>query len=335
MSVSIKDIAQAANVSPSTVSRALQNHPRISEETRQVIHALASEMGYVPNVVARNLVAQRSATIGVAATNLADPYYARLLLGIEETAVANDYQVLLSSFYFDPLREEKIIRDFHERRLDGIIVTGSMSWTIYQPQIDRYFMPIVVINTPAYPYSVSVDRFIGAKQAVAHLLELNHRRIAFIAWGNEHPSNDSRLQGYRAALVEFDVAYDPSLVITGGGTIAGGIKAVAQLLILPQKPTAVFCFNDLTAIGVVNALRQNGYDVPSDVSVVGFDDLEMAQYHFPPLTTIRQPTYRLGETAVQMLLKLINGEDIAKPEMLAPKLVVRGSTARLNPASSN
>ena len=323
MPVSIKDIAKKADVSPSTVSRALQDHPRISSETKTSIQNLAREMGYVPSAAARNLVAKRSTTIGIAISHLSDPYYDRLLRGIEDVAIAQNYQIILSSFNRDFKRELAIIYDFHERRVDGIIVAGSERNEAYLSAEHKFFMPIVLINRPAYHFSVSANGFTGAKKVVEHLIALGHRRIAFITWGSEHPDGLNRLNGYQTALSEHDIVMDEALIIDGDGGITGGIKAVSLLLNLPQPPTAIFGFNDMTAIGVINALRQRGYEVPRDFSVAGYDDLEMAAYYYPPLTTVRQPTYRIGQRAVNMLLKLINGGNNVTPEILDPELIVR------------
>lgn len=330
MPVSIKDIAREAGVSPSTVSRALNDHPQISTATKVHIQDLANEMGYVPSIAARSLVNRRSATIGVAITDLMDPYYARLMSGIEDGAAAHGYQVILSSYYRNPERELEIVLDFHKRRMDGIIITGSEAEEVYLAPENKFFMPVVLVNRPGYPYSVSVDRFLGAKMIVEHLIELGHRQIAHITEGPKYRAKSKRLNGYRAALTEHNIPVDEALIVDGDGNISGGIRAVPALLELPQPPTAIFCFNDMTAIGVINALRQRGYEVPGDISVAGYDDLEMASYYHPALTTVRQPTYRIGQSAVEMLLKLIVGAEMVVKEIVEPDLVIRTSTAPLN-----
>lgn len=327
MPVSIKDIAREAGVSPSTVSRALNDHPRISTATKVVIQELAKEMGYVPSVAARSLVIRRSATIGVAITDLLDPYYARLMQGIEDAAAAQNYQMILSSYYRDPKRELEIVFDFHKRRMEGIIITGSEIEEAYASPEHKFFMPIVLVNRPGFLYSVSVDRSLGARQVVEHLIELGHRRIAHITEGANYRAKSKRLGGYQAALQQHNIPFEEGLVVDGDGNISGGIRAVPRLLALAEPPTAIFCFNDMTAIGVINALRQRGYDVPGDISVAGYDDLEMARYYYPALTTVRQPTYRVGKCAFNLLLELINGDGETAPEIVEPELVIRASTA--------
>jgi DNA-binding LacI/PurR family transcriptional regulator len=259
--------------------------------------------------------------------DLTDPYYDRLMSGIEDAAAAHNYQLVLSSFYRDPERELAIVHDFHKRRMDGIIVTGSAAAEVYQSSEYKFFMPIVLVNSPTYSFSVSVNGFMGTKQVIEHLIDLGHRRIAYVTWGTEHIDGLNRLRGYQAALKEYDIPVDDRLIVPGDGSITGGIKAVSQLFDLSRPPTAIFGFNDMTAIGVINALRQRGYEVPRDVSVAGYDDLEMASYYHPPLTTVRQPTYQVGQRVVEMLLKLINGNNTVFPEILEPELVIRESTA--------
>jgi DNA-binding LacI/PurR family transcriptional regulator len=331
MSVSIKDIARAAGVSPSTVSRALHDHPRISQETKDRIHQLAEELGYTPSLPARSLVTRHTATVGMVITTASDPFLTRLVQGVEETAERNGYSVFLSSSYRNPERELEVVRSFHERRASGIIITGSQIDDDYLHLSDQFPLPIVLTNCRTYPFSVYVDKVAGARQGVEHLVQLGHRRIAFVGGRHGHRSSLERLTGYRQVLEENDLPPGDSLIIDGEGTLASGIKAAEQILGMPQPPTAIFCFNDLTAIGVIRGLNQANAQVPRDYSVVGFDDLEMASYYCPPLTTVHQPSYRLGQCAINMLLELIEGELKPQPERLPADLVVRESTG---PASN-
>jgi DNA-binding LacI/PurR family transcriptional regulator len=324
MTVSIKDIAKEAGVAPSTVSRALNDHPRISDDTKIYIQQLAREMGYVPSIIARSLVANRSATIGVAITDLSDPYYVGLMIGIELAAEANNYQIILSSFYRDPDRELAVIYDFHQRRVDGIIITGSYIENTYLAPDSNFFKPVVIINSLTYPYSIAVDRTVGGRQIVEHLIELGHRRIAHVT---QLRDGWERQDGYRLALQRHNIPIDETLIVTCDGGIAGGIQAVPELLANPNPPTAIFCFNDLTAIGVINALRERGHRVPQDISVVGFDDLEMSAYYHPALTTVRQPSELVGRRSFEMLLQLIKGNKNVKSQLLSPELVIRQSAA--------
>jgi len=329
MSVSIKDIAEKANVSPSTVSRALNNHPRISIETKKQIRSLAKSMGYIPSQVARNLVTQQSATIGVVVADLLDPFYVSLLVSIEDVAIANDYDLFVSSSYRDRQREKKLLNAFYAKRLAGIIVAGSLVDDGYL-SLANYAIPVVLINCFSYPFSVSSDKRLGAKMALEHLINLGHRRIAYVSQGKQLSTELHRLQGYQSIMHKYGLPVDDSLIVPGDGGVIGGIKAVSRLLDLPERPTAIFCFNDMTAIGVMNALQKRGYQVPRDFSVVGFDDLDIAAYYHPSLTTVRQPIYQLGRRATEILFDLIQGNKNIRPEVLKPELVVRDSTAAVN-----
>jgi LacI family repressor for deo operon, udp, cdd, tsx, nupC, and nupG len=333
-SVSIKDIARVAEVSPSTVSRALNADPRISEATSARIHHLARKMGYMPSLVARNLVTQQTNTIGLVISCISDLFVGDLVIGVEQAARSHGYSVFLISSYRDAEREEEAVRSLHERRTTGIIVTGSQIDEGYLALRARFPQPIVLINCPGYPHSISTDNLAGARQAVEHLVQLGHRRIAYVANHHSHQANLDRASGYEATLAHYDLPLERDLVVDGDGTMAGGQWAAQQLLAPPQPPTAIFCFNDLTAIGALCALSQAGLQVPADCSVVGFDDLELAAYCCPPLTTVRQHRDRLGQHAMHMLHRLILGRGDVQAEILPAELVVRRTTGPA-PAPAN
>ena len=326
MTVSIKDIAKAAGVSPSTVSRALSDHPRISDETKERIRRLAQEMGYTPSLLARSLVMQDTATVGVVITMTADPFLAHLVTSIEEVAQEQGYSVLMSSSYLDPNRELEVVGAFHGRRTSGIIVIGSQVDTGYLQLRDRFPLPVVLTNCRTYPYSVSTDNASGAQWAVEHLAQLGHRRIAYIANRRSHRSNSDRLASYQQVLAVNRIPVDEDLIVEGDGTLQGGSAAARILLSRTQPPTAVFCFNDMTAIGVLSGLQQARIRVPEEMSVVGFDDVEFAAHCYPRLTTVRQPTDLMGQRLIRMLLALIQGQEDMGPEIMPAELVIREST---------
>lgn len=326
MAVSIKDIAKAAGVSPSTVSRALSGHPRISQKTKERIHRLAKEMGYTPSLLARSLVMQDTATIGVVITFASDPFLARMVTSIEQVAQERGYSVLMSSSYLDPDRELEVVGAFHGRRTSGIIVIGSRIGAKYLQLRDRFPLPIVLTNCRTYPYSVSTDNPAGARQITEYLVQLGHRRIAYIANRRSRRSNLDRMTGYRQALEANDIPIDEDLIVEGSGTLQGGSMATRVLLSCPRQPTAIFCFNDMSAIGVLGALQQARIRVPEEISVVGFDDVEFAAHSYPPLTTVRQPTGLMGQRLIHMLLQLVQGQKDIAPEVLPADLVIREST---------
>lgn len=325
-SATIKDIARAAQVAPSTVSRALRADRRISAETTSLILRLASEMGYTPSLAARHLVTQRTHTIGLIISSVSDLFVADVVIGVEEGARSHGYSVIVASSYRDPALEAQAVRSLYERRTDGIIVTGSAIDEGYLVRTDPAAQPVVLINCPGYPFSISTSNREGARDAVTHLLRLGHRRIAYLANPGSPQANLARAEGYKAALAEQGLCPDPCLTVSGDGTLAGGSTAALQLLSLPNPPTALFCFNDIMAIGALSALHGAGVQVPAACSVIGFDDLELAAYCCPPLTTVIQDGEQLGRQAVSMLVRLIQGEGDVRPVSLPATLVVRGTT---------
>jgi DNA-binding LacI/PurR family transcriptional regulator len=331
MAVSIKDIARAAGVSPSTVSRALSDHPRISNETKERIRCLAKEMGYTPSLLARSLVTQDTATIGVVITSASDPFLTHLVTSIEAVAQEQGYSVLMSSSYLDADRELEVVAAFHGRRTRGIIVIGSQIDAGYLEMRDRFPLPIVLTNCRTYPYSVYTDNLGGARRAVEHLIRFGHRRIAYIANRRSYRSNLDRMTSYQDALAANGIPVDKDLIVEGDGTLQGGEVAAQILLSRTPPPTAVFCFNDMTAIGLLGALQKADIRVPEEMSVVGFDDVEYAAHCYPPLTTVRQPTNLMGQRLVQMLLSLIQGQEDVDPVVLPDELIIRESTGPPRP----
>lgn len=324
MTVSIKDIALKAGVAPSTVSRALKDSSRISTAMRHRIQTLAEEMGYVPSEAARLLVGQPSPTIGVAIPDFTDPFYMNMLCGIEEVAIAHHHELFVGSFNQDLRRQRKLFDAFDQKRLAGLVIAGSLVDEAYldREQSDR---PAVLVNHYEYPFSVAIDQNRGMSKAVNHLASLGHRHIAYVSLGMETSSDSMRREGYQQALQAAGLPSDPNWVVAGDGGIGGGVTAVSHLLQLSVPPTAVVCYNDRTAIGVINGLHQHGLSVPEDISVVGFDDLEIAAYFLPSLTTVRQPHTHLGRQAAEKLFALMHGAAV-QAELLEPELIRREST---------
>jgi len=329
MAVTIKDIARAAGVSHSTVSRALKGDPRISQETTERIQRLAEEMGYRPSAVAQSLVTRQTHTIGLVVTFISDPFIDRIVDGIEDQAARAGYSVFLSASHADPERELAVVETFHRRRVDGVIVLASRVGHLYSERLDELGVPIVLINSQAegeYLYSVSADDRQGARLIVRHLIELGHRRIGYIGCTFRPPSSRRRWAGYRDALEDAGIPYDSDLVIVPEThqDVEGGRLGLKTLL--EQGITAVFCYNDRTAIGAMLEARERGIDIPSSLSVAGFDDIEASWYVTPPLTTVHQPRLEMGRRAMQMLLDLLEGQFVS--DVLLPcELIVRESTA--------
>lgn len=332
MPVTIKDIARVAGVSHTTVSRALKGNPVISLETTERIQQLAREMGYVPSAVAQSLLSRRTQTIGMVITTIADPFIVQVVKGVEQVAQDAGYSVFLSSSYNNPEREVAVVETFQRRRVDAIIVTSSRVGSLYSSQLDQIKVPIVLINNQEegeYLRSVTVDNKQGAQLAVEHLLALDHRRIGYIGATDRPKSNDQRLAGYCLALERAGVIPNPAFILSPeiSGDFARGQAALETFV--TAGVTAVFCYNDLTAIGLLAACHQHNLPVPRKLSIIGFDDIEPTLFVLPPLTTIRQPRLELGRLAMKMVLDLLNGQE-AIDQILPGELIVRQSTARIS-----
>ncbi|MGH9402472.1 MAG: LacI family DNA-binding transcriptional regulator [Terriglobia bacterium] len=330
---SIKDIARMASVSHSTVSRALQNSSLINSKTAERIQRIARQSGYRVSAVARGLVTQKTQTIGVVVTAIADPFVSEVVSGIEEAANSHGYSVFLAQSNADPDQEIKVVHSFAERRVDGIVVTSSRVGSLHLQLLAKMNVPIVLVNNQRAGeavHCVMIQNVEAGRQATQHLIHLGHRRIAYIGDRSGDQSDTERLAGYREALKQAGLTFLPELVVRGDGKPEAGMAAMRTLLGLPQPPTAVFCYNDMTALGALRCLHSDGLHVPQDISLIGFDDLFIASYTQPPLTTVRQPMRQMGLLAAEILLKLMSGQGSADTTEVPAELIVRGSTAPLD-----
>ncbi|MEP7363902.1 MAG: LacI family DNA-binding transcriptional regulator [Acidobacteriota bacterium] len=325
---SIKDIARTASVSNSTVSRALRNSPLVNPETGEMIRRIAEQEGYRPSAAARSLVTQRTNTIGVVVTNISDPFVAGVVSGIEDAAEQRGFSVFLANSNAEPAREKRVVRSFEERRVDGIIVTSSRVGALHVPMLSQMDVPIVLLNNQ-HPseaaYSVMIDNEGGSFAATSYLVQLGHRRIGYIGDFNGHQSDTERLSGYQRAIDSAGLEFDLNLVQRGDGKPEGARIALARLLALADPPTAVFCYNDMSALGAMNAAHAAGLRVPEELSLVGFDDLYISQYLNPPLTTVRQPMAEMGRLATETLLRLLAKEPSTQIIKVPGELIVRES----------
>ncbi len=319
-----------ARVSHSTVSRALSNSPRVKPETREKIERIAAESGYRASAVARSLATRRTMTVGVVVTTIADLFTAGVVGGIEECAGDHGYSVLLANSHTDPEREIRVVRSFEERRVDGIVVTASRVGALHVPLLSQMRVPIVLLNNQhpsEFVHSVMIDNMAGGMDATRHLIELGHQRIAYLGDRNGRQSDTQRFGGYRQALDTAGMPFRPELVVHGDGTPEGGMREMARLLTYSEPPTAVFCYDDMTALGAMRQIHASRLRVPGDISVIGFDDLYIVQYTEPPLTTVRQPMARMGRLAMETLLDILAGSRSAHNIKVPGELVVRESTA--------
>ena len=336
--VSIKDIAKAAGVSYSTVSRALHNSPLISLEVREQIQRIAGSMGYTPNALAQSLQSKQTNSVGLVITTISDPFFADVVNGVEEEAKKAGISVFLATTKNDPDEEIDIIETFSRRRVDGVIVASSRIDAGYASRLEQIRIPVVMVNAEAEEegnliYSVSVDDFDGARQAIRHLIDLGHRRIAYLGVSNRTVSNKHRMEGYIDTLKKESIEIVPERIIinqdTSPGDLVRDFKIGQELCekILKTDVTAIFCYCDTIAAGVMDTCRRNGISVPQQMSIVGFDDNFICEILSPPLTTIHQPEMEIGKLAMQMILNSLAGEDVVDI-LLNPHIIIRESTSK-------
>jgi LacI family transcriptional regulator len=304
---------------------------QIAPATRFAIEAAVEQLGYRPNRIARSLVTKSTQTIALLLPDITNPFYAELVVGIQDELLKEGQTMLLCTTDGDPEREERYLSLLRATQVDGALVDGL---ALPPAQITRFVadgLPIVGldrdIDSADIPL-VQVDNRLGARLATKHLLELGHRYIAHVAGAPTLGISGERIAGYRDALTQADVAPEAHLIADGGFTEEGGYHAMQTLL--KAHPTAVFAANDLSAVGAITALAEAGLAVPGDVSIVGFDDLRLATYTSPPLTTVHQPAREIAQRATQLLLELAAGGRVDElRHLLEPRLVVRSSTAPL------
>jgi DNA-binding LacI/PurR family transcriptional regulator len=330
--VRLKDIAERAGVSVMTVSKVLRDASDISAATKTRVKLLAQQMGYVPNSMAQGLRNRTTKLFGLVISTSTDPIFSRVLLALEERAHELGCEIILTHTLNIPEREDACIRRLLARRVDGLFISPVYRMpptaTSYSELLQRN-VPTVILGHCA-PFcsqfvSVATDDVLGSYTATQHLLQLGHKRIAFLAGSPANPSALERFEGYRRALREAAFDVDDRLVFQAGSTLEDGAKAALQMMNEGVKATAVQAINDLVAIGAANTFLNQGLMIPQELSVVGFGNILTTEYFRVPLTTMRQPKFRLGSTAMDSMLRLLRGER-PEPKRLAADLIVRAST---------
>ena len=337
--VRLKDIAAQAGVSLMTVSKALRDRHDVSDAMKARIKTLALQLGYVPDSSARGLRTRTTRLFGVLVSALSSPIFSRVVLAIEERAHEMGYEVLVAQSLDVPDREEACLRRFLARRVDGLFVVPAYALArdgkIYQELLARK-VPTVLLGHAA-PFcngfvNVEADDLLASYFATRHLMKLGHKKIAFLTGPPGTPWTTERFEGYRRALREDGLDVDDKLVFQAGRSIEDGSKATLQLINESSDATAIQTVNDMVAVGCVETLLKQGLRVPQDISVVGFGNILLSRHFRVPLTTCRQPKYRLGAAATEAMQQLLIGR---RPESkrLPAELIVRESSGT-PPASS-
>jgi LacI family transcriptional regulator len=326
----IREVAEKVGVSMTTVSHVINDTRFVSPDVRQRVLAAMQELHYRPNAVARSLRQGRTQTIGLILPDSSNPFFAEIGRSIEDAAFQQGFSVILGNTQGDTKRENMYVDVFSKKQVDGILFVATGDHADSLQFLQRREMPVVVVNRNLNGIDVDqvfTDNHQGGYQATRHLIDLGHRRIACIAGPSDLTLGADRVVGYSQALEEASLAYDAALVMAGDYQPASGYAVTERLLALAAPPTALFACNDLMAIGALRALAHHGRRVPAEVSVIGFDDIELARFTNPPLTTIAQDKVATGAQAVNTLVARISANDLTLVHRVLPtRLVVREST---------
>jgi LacI family transcriptional regulator, repressor for deo operon, udp, cdd, tsx, nupC, and nupG len=324
----IREVARLAGVSVATVSRTLASPERVRQATRDKVNAAVEQVGYRPNLMAVQFRSRRTANLVILVPKIANTFFARVISGAQQAAQTAGYRLLLC----DTQGREDVEREY-AGLVDAHQADGVIQLRAYDPfPADRTDTPPMinaceVIKGGRHP-TISLDNQAAAQAMTEHLIGLGHRRIGLIKGPQSSPLTQDRVAGYQAALAQAGIPNDPAIICHGDFSLRAGYEGAASLLTLPERPTALFCENDEMAIGALKRIKEAGLRVPEDISLVGFDDIPLAHYCDPPLTTIAQPAEGFGRRAVEMLINLI--EKKANPEQhvtLPFELTVRKSAA--------
>jgi len=333
----MKQVAEKAGVSTTTVSHVINNTRVVSEDARERVLSVIQELRYIPSAVARSLKNDRTHTIGMMIPNNSNPYFAELIQGIEDASFELGYNIILCNSYDDPKKQAAYIRVLMEKRIDGLILVSSGSDEDLSMLLANEVIPKVLVDrevTGVAADLIEADHVQGAYEATRYLISLGHKRIACVAGPDTLLPSGGRVAGYQRALKEAGITVCDDFIVHSDFTSEGGFNAFQKLLTLDSKPTAIFASNDLMAIGGICAANQAGVKIPQDLSVIGYDDIALASFSTPPLTTIAQPKYQIGQLTAKTLVERISNPDSqVRRTMLTPELVIRQSTSR--PAGIN
>ena len=328
--VTIKDVARKSGVSQATVSRVAGNYGYVSEANRRKVLAAIRELGYRPNVIARSMVTKSTHTIGLVVTDITNPFFAHLARGVESITWPAGYTLILANTDENPVHEEMVIRALLERQVDGLILVPASSQK--SPFLEGVFqqeVPIVLLDRNVEGLSIDavmVDNENGAFQAVTHLINLSHRRIAMIIDNLSISTNAERLEGYRHALFAAGLPFDETLVQSCSYTQQSAFEITFEILCRTDHPTALFTANNFMTLGALQAIRRAGLSIPGDVALVGFDDLDWNVINSPQITAVTQPVAEMGNVAAQRLLARLQGDKTPPMEIrLRTGFIIRES----------
>lgn len=337
MSVTIKDIAKVAGVSYATVSRALNDHPEINEKTKDRVAKIAEEMGYSPNAIARGLVKNNTNMIGLLVPDITNPYFPEVARGVEDYANAQGFNVFLCNTSWEEKRENVYIKALREKRVEGLIIAPVSLVSHQKIHAENLKIPVVYIGSKSGDQNenfVILDNVKAAFIATEYLIGLGHDNIAFIGGYESSISNSDRVRGYREALKKHGREKEINMVKSSSFKRESGYAIAFEFIKEGRMPSGILAANDIIALGVIEALENNGYSVPGDVSVIGFDDIQFASLPKINLTTVAQPKYEMGVAAAKILLHKIgcnniDHEEMANQYVVEPELIIRGTCKKV------
>lgn len=312
MKSNIKDVAKKAGVSISTVSRVINTSKPVRTKTKERVLEAIEELGYRPNAIARSLKVKQTQSIGIMVPDIANQFYPEVVRGIEDVANMYEYTIFLCNTDLDHEKELKYFSELEEKQVDGLIFMGNLISDDLAKSIKDSEIPVVLIGTQHLNLpSVTINNVQAAKNAVSYLIQRGHQRVGVITGKMKDPiMGKARLQGYREALHEAGLSWRSELVVEGGYRFKSGYEGAKQLLMLEDIPTAIFVASDEMAIGAMRAILEKGFQIPRDVAVVGFDNVDMSGKVYPSLTTIGQPMYEMGAIGMRLLTKYLQGESV-------------------------
>ncbi|MGG1312722.1 MULTISPECIES: LacI family DNA-binding transcriptional regulator [Cohnella] len=330
MKATIYDVAKEAGVSIATVSNAINGKGKISKKRREQIFKIMEKLNYQPSRIASALVGKRTYTLGLLIPDISNPFFSEIARAIEDHAHQTGYSVIICSTDNKDERVERYISVLEQNSVDGIIIGTGIDNLDILTQLQERGVPFVMISRETFALAadtVVADDFVGGMLAARHLAELGHRRMAILSENLKVSSSRERIRGFKQGLLDMGVPFDDADIVICEYRIEEGRRGAQELLARADKPTAIFCCNDLLAIGAMQVARQLGVKVPDDLSIVGFDDTILASVTNPPLTTVAQPIEQMGKQAFQLLIHNLDNADAAKQRVvIRPELTVRQST---------
>lgn len=327
--ITIQDVAKAAGVSVATVSRVLNNHPSVSEKTREKVQRTIDQLNYQPNLLGRNLRRSETKMILVLLQNIANPFYSKIVKGMEDVGYKNGYHIMICNTDSDPIKENAYLKLLKNRLVDGVVFMAPVISDEELTEISKNYCVVQCCEYKEFAgvSSVSIDNEAAAYKATQHLISQGHRRIGLINGNSGIISESQREKGYKRALQEAGIEIDSQLIMYDSYGYRGGQRAAKYFLSIDKRPTAIFAVSDIIAIGAIKEIKEKGLSVPKDMAVVGFDDTGIASMYDPPLTTVAQPRYDLGRVTMEIMLERIrNNEAESKRVFLEHSLIIREST---------